>query len=111
MREAGALALKTFRGSIKQWAKGQSSLVCEADLAVDALAARAAGRRAAGLRLAVGGNRGRSGAACSASAVWIVDPIDGTRSYLAGRDDWAVSAALAVDGRPVAGGAVCAGHR
>jgi myo-inositol-1(or 4)-monophosphatase len=32
--------------------------------------------------------------------VWIVDPIDGTRAYLAGRDDWSVSAALVEDGRP-----------
>ncbi len=26
--------------------------------------------------------------------VWIVDPIDGTRGYLAGHDDWCVSVAL-----------------
>lgn len=35
--------------------------------------------------------------------VWIVDPIDGTRAFLKGEDDWAVSAALVVDGAPVAG--------
>jgi myo-inositol-1(or 4)-monophosphatase len=33
-----------------------------------------------------------------------VDPIDGTRSYLAGRPDWAISAALVADGRPVLAG-------
>jgi myo-inositol-1(or 4)-monophosphatase len=37
----------------------------------------------------------------SARYVWIVDPIDGTRAYLAGLPDWAVSVALVVDGRPV----------
>ena len=37
VREAGAIALKSFRGSIKQWAKGQSSVVSEVDLAVDLL--------------------------------------------------------------------------
>ena len=37
VREAGALALKTFRGEIKSWTKGASSPVSEADLAVDAL--------------------------------------------------------------------------
>jgi myo-inositol-1(or 4)-monophosphatase len=37
MREAGALALKTFRGEIKSWTKGASSPVSEADIAVDAL--------------------------------------------------------------------------
>lgn len=30
--------------------------------------------------------------------VWIVDPLDGTREYSEGRDDWAVHVALAVDG-------------
>ena len=36
--------------------------------------------------------------------VWIVDPLDGTREFgEAGRTDWAVHVALAVDGRPVVG--------
>lgn len=30
--------------------------------------------------------------------VWIVDPVDGTREYGEGRDDWAVHVALTVDG-------------
>ncbi|HYJ30029.1 MAG TPA: 3'(2'),5'-bisphosphate nucleotidase CysQ [Allosphingosinicella sp.] len=37
------------------------------------------------------------------SRVWIVDPLDGTREYVEGRDDWAVHVALAVDGEAVAG--------
>ena len=35
--------------------------------------------------------------------VWIIDPLDGTREYTEGRDDWAVHVALAVDGRPTLG--------
>ena len=35
--------------------------------------------------------------------VWIIDPLDGTREYGEGRDDWAVHVALAVEGRPVLG--------
>ena len=35
--------------------------------------------------------------------VWIVDPLDGTREYSEGRDDWAVHVALAYDGNPVVG--------
>lgn len=36
--------------------------------------------------------------------VWIVDPLDGTREYgEAGRSDWAVHVALAIDGTLVAG--------
>jgi 3'(2'), 5'-bisphosphate nucleotidase len=35
--------------------------------------------------------------------VWIIDPLDGTREYSQGREDWAVHVALAVDGRPALG--------
>lgn len=37
-------------------------------------------------------------ARCGQSRVWIVDPLDGTREFGEGRDDWAVHVALAVDG-------------
>ena len=33
--------------------------------------------------------------------VWIVDPIDGTRAFLQGKTQWAVSAALVEHGRPL----------
>ena len=39
-----------------------------------------------------------SSARLSASRVWIIDPLDGTREYGEGRDDWAVHVALAIDG-------------
>ena len=32
--------------------------------------------------------------------VWIIDPLDGTREYSEGRDDWAVHVALAIGGAP-----------
>ena len=35
--------------------------------------------------------------------VWIIDPLDGTREYSEGRDDWAVHVALAIAGKPVIG--------
>jgi 3'(2'), 5'-bisphosphate nucleotidase len=38
------------------------------------------------------------GSRLSQSRVWIIDPLDGTREYGEGRDDWAVHVALAVDG-------------
>ena len=40
---------------------------------------------------------------CGHSRVWIVDPLDGTREYGEGRDDWAVHIGLAIDGRPAVG--------
>jgi myo-inositol-1(or 4)-monophosphatase len=46
----------------------------------------------------LGTDRGTTGVS------WLIDPIDGTTSYLYGRADWAVSvAALGPDGRVVAG--------
>lgn len=37
---------------------------------------------------------------------WLVDPLDGTANFVAGRSDHAVSVAVAVDGHPVAGAVV-----
>jgi 3'(2'), 5'-bisphosphate nucleotidase len=38
-----------------------------------------------------------------AERLWVIDPLDGSREYGEGRDDWAVHVALAVAGRPVVG--------
>jgi 3'(2'), 5'-bisphosphate nucleotidase len=39
----------------------------------------------------------------SASRVWIIDPLDGTREYGEARADWAVHVGLSIDGAPVIG--------
>ena len=101
VREAGALALSMFGTSVKTWTKDHGSPVTAADMAVnDLLHARltAAGPGIAWLSEETVDDPARR----SARRVWIVDPIDGTRAYIAGRTDWAVSAALVEDGRPVA---------
>lgn len=36
--------------------------------------------------------------------VWIVDPIDGTREFIAGIPEWCISVALVVKGKPVCAG-------
>jgi myo-inositol-1(or 4)-monophosphatase len=99
VREAGALALTTFRGPLKSWTKGKSSPVSEADLAVDALLRERlpAIHHAGWLSEETEDDASRLGH----SEIWAVDPIDGTRGYLAGSSDWGVSAALVRDGRPV----------
>jgi myo-inositol-1(or 4)-monophosphatase len=102
VREAGSLARSMFGTPLKTWTKGPTaSPVSEADIAVDNLLRE---------RLAPG-NDGIAWlseesvddpARLSARHVWIVDPIDGTRAYIAGFPDWAVSVALVADGRPIA---------
>jgi 3'(2'), 5'-bisphosphate nucleotidase len=43
------------------------------------------------------------GARLAKSRVWIIDPLDGTREFSEGRDDWAVHVALSVDGEATVG--------
>jgi len=102
VREAGALAASTFRKQYKSWTKHGGSPVTEADIAVDLLLRE----RLTRLIPDVGwlseeseDDRARLGA----SRLWIVDPIDGTRAYVNGRTDWAISVALVENGRPLAG--------
>src|SRR5712671_5108798 len=103
LREAGAIALKTFQAPVKSWLKNRSSPVCEADIAVDSfLRERLAGPGSGHGWLSEETADDRSSR--QARRLWIVDPIDGTRSYLAGRPDWAISVALVADGRPVLAG-------
>ena len=99
VREAGALALKSFKAPIKSWFKHGNSPVSEADLAVDALLRErldATGVAAAWLSEETEDDPVR----LAADAVWIVDPIDGTRAFLAGLPDWSIAVALAEAGRP-----------
>ena len=100
MREAGELARATARGPFKRWTKGDDhSPVSEGDIAVnDLLRARLTRLTpAAGWLSEETEDMPRPHAAAQA---WIVDPIDGTRAYIAGRADWTISVALVEDGRP-----------
>ena len=99
VREAGQIALKYFRGSIRSWTKGHDSPVSEADIAVDEFLRARLSREGFGwLSEESQDDRTR----LSAKRLFIVDPIDGTRSYLAGREDWSIVAAVVDKGRPVA---------
>ena len=82
VREAGALALSLFRTELKNWTKGASSPVSEADIAVNDLVEgrlRAATPDYGWLSEESVDDDSRLGK----ELVWIVDPIDGTRAYLA----------------------------
>ena len=100
VRQAGALAKSMFSTELKNWTKGASSPVSEADIAVNDLLEKQ-------LREATPDYGWLSEESVDDTArlgrrlTWIVDPIDGTRAYLAGRDDWCVSVALVEDGSPV----------
>ena len=100
VREAGALARSMFRTELKNWIKGASSPVSEADIAANDLLEqrlRSATPDYGWLSEESVDDESRLGK----PRVWIVDPIDGTRSYLAGREDWCVSVALVEGDQPV----------
>jgi len=100
VRQAGALALSLFGTELKKWTKGASSPVSEADIAVNDLIAkklRSSTPDYGWLSEESADDEARLGS----KLVWIVDPIDGTRAYLAGREDWCVSVALVEDAQPV----------
>jgi myo-inositol-1(or 4)-monophosphatase len=100
VREAGALARSMFRTELKNWTKGASSPVSEADIAVNDLLEnrlRSAAPDYGWLSEESVDDEARLGK----KLTWIVDPIDGTRAYLAGREDWCVSVALVEGATPV----------
>jgi len=100
VREAGKLALSMFGTDVRNWIKGASSPVSEADIATNELLERR-------LRPAtpdygwLSEESADDATRLGKRRVWIVDPIDGTRSYLAGRNDWCVSVALVEDAAPI----------
>jgi myo-inositol-1(or 4)-monophosphatase len=100
VREAGGLAQSMFRTELKKWIKGASSPVSEADIAVnDLLEARLRGATPdyGWLSEESADDQER----LSRRLTWVVDPIDGTRNYLGGHDEWCVSVALVEDTAPV----------
>lgn len=100
-RAAGALALSFFRTDLKSWNKQNDSPVTEGDIAVD----RFLQDRLGGLDPDYGWLSEESADTPDRLArhrVWIVDPIDGTRAFMGGEPDWAISIALIEAGRPIA---------
>jgi myo-inositol-1(or 4)-monophosphatase len=92
--------MSLFRTELKNWTKGASSPVSEADIAVNDLISgrlRSATPHYGWLSEESVDDEQR----LDKQHVWIVDPIDGTRGYLAGREDWCISVALIEGTRPV----------
>tara|TARA_A100001037_G_scaffold293875_1_gene310988 strand:- start:5541 stop:6323 length:783 start_codon:yes stop_codon:yes gene_type:complete len=102
VREAGDIARKFFDEGAKSWDKNPGDPVTEADLAVNEH-----------LRRKLCGDRPEYGwlseeteddlSRLDRRRVWIVDPIDGTRAFMAGRPEFTICAGLVEDGRPILG--------
>ena len=104
-REAGEMAMRRWPGgghALESWEKQPGSLVCEADLEVDAFLKRELGRllpSAGWLSEETADHPER----LVRGLCWLVDPIDGTRDYIRGRSGWSVAVALVSAGKPLIG--------
>jgi len=105
VREAARMAYARWPGdgyALKAWEKKPGDPVSEADLAVDRFLRReliALLPSAAWLSEESVDDKTRT----DSGLIWLVDPIDGTRDFVRGRDGWAVSVALVSAGRPLIG--------
>ena len=101
-REAGALAFQYFRKGARNWNKPDDSIVTEADIAVDKLLIE----RLTAARPDYGWlseEHPDDGSRVGAARTFIADPIDGTRAFVDGGDEWVVSLGLVAGETPVAG--------
>lgn len=99
--EAAAIALRHFQRGTRHWTKANGTPVSDADIEV--------GRFLAARLLAARPDYGWLSEEddddlqrLDRRALFVVDPIDGTREFLAGRKEWTISVAAVRDRRPVA---------
>lgn len=104
--EAGRIAMRYFGKDPQVWMKEGASPVSEADYAADAYLRETllAARPDHGW---LSEETADDPARLKARRLFVVDPIDGTRGFLEGRDAWCVSVALVEDGRTIAGVLEC----
>lgn len=109
-REAGAIVMERYERLERidaKGAKGSKDVVTEADHASEAALIRAIRATFPGDAVFAeesGAHDGGDGSATGGRGrTWILDPVDGTVNYANGIPFFAISVALAVDGRPAVG--------
>jgi myo-inositol-1(or 4)-monophosphatase len=100
--DAGRLALGFFGNNPRTWHKDQNSPVSEADIAVDELLKDSLMSARPGYGW-LSEETADDAARLQHERVFIVDPIDGTRGFIAGSSDWVVSIAVVEHGQAIAG--------
>lgn len=100
VQEAGTLGLTMSKQNVRRWSKPDGSTVTQADIEIDGL-----------LKSRLHDPRPDYGwlseetsdtpDRLSRKRLWIVDPIDGTNSFVNGTDGWCIGAALIEDGHPI----------
>lgn len=95
-----AAVLTRMRAARDATAKADGSPVCSADLAADRAAKEALARLLPGLPVI---SEECAERAAPGPAFILLDPLDGTREFLAGGDSYCVAIAVVSAGRPIAG--------
>jgi myo-inositol-1(or 4)-monophosphatase len=102
VREAGDIARRYYNGNVESWEKKPGDPVSEADLAIDSFLKErlmAARPDYGWLSEETADDPSR----LDKNRVWVVDPIDGTRSFIAKKPEFTVCAALVENGLPILG--------
>jgi 3'(2'), 5'-bisphosphate nucleotidase len=99
---AGSAILKVDRARMRIEGKTDGSPVTEADLAADRIIADGLARIAPDIP-ALSEERATSAGSGGSAAFFLIDPLDGTKEFVAGRNEFTVNLALVVNGTPLIG--------
>jgi 3'(2'), 5'-bisphosphate nucleotidase len=99
---AGAAILAVNRGTMTRADKADGSPVSEADLAADRVLAEGLARLLPEVP-SLSEERSHLATLPTAGSFFLIDPLDGTKEFLAGRDEFTVNLALVTDGTPLLG--------
>ena len=99
---AGAAILAINRSNMTSTGKADGSPVTEADLAADRVIAEGLARLLPEIQ-ALSEERSHLARLPTASSFFLIDPLDGTKEFLAGRSEFTVNLALVTGGVPLLG--------
>jgi len=99
-KEAGALLMRYFNDGYEVMKKGDNSPVTNADIAANELITKALKALDAGIPVIAEEDEVLGDAT---QHFWLVDPLDGTRAFVAGEPEFTVNVGLIKDGVPVMG--------
>ena len=99
---AGAAILAVNRDAMKVEGKPDGSPVTEADLAADRIIGEGLARLIPAIP-AISEERAHLAKSLTCGSFFLIDPLDGTKEYVAGRDEFTVNLALISNGTPLLG--------
>src|SRR4029079_377570 len=102
-REAGEAILEIVRRGYEIEAKGDRSPVTEADRAAELVILAALSRAAPGVPVIAEEEVAAGRIPAHGDTFFLVDPLDGTKEFVRGGDDYTVNIGLIVDGTPHVG--------